>query len=87
MSGALYSHSSVRNGKEMAVFVPLRTRNDVFPSFCVRNGKEMTVFVPLRTRNDVFCAISARNGGESRDLFPLRTDLKRVVQIMLLRVV
>ena len=52
-----YTHPTVRNGKEVAIFVPLRTRNDVFSRFCVRNGKEIRVLFPLRTRlfirNDV----------------------------------
>ena len=39
---------SVRNGKEMAVFVPLRTRNDVFSQFCARNGMKMRGLFPLR---------------------------------------
>ena len=45
-----YSNSSVRNGKEMGVLFPLRTRNDVFSCFCARNGTEMRVLFPLRTR-------------------------------------
>ena len=55
-----YTHSTVRNGKEMAVLFPLRARNDVFSSFCARNGKEMAFFVTLRTRNNCLCAQTLR---------------------------
>ena len=44
-----YTHPTVRNGKEVAIFVPLRTRNDVFSSFCARNGTGMQILFPLRT--------------------------------------
>ena len=55
-----YTHSTVRNGKEVAVLFPLRARNDVFSSFCARNGTEMQILFPLRTRNNCFCAQSLR---------------------------
>ena len=45
-----YTHSTVRNGKEVAVLFPLRARNDVFSSFCARNGIKSGVLFPLRTR-------------------------------------
>ena len=94
MPGALYSHSSVRNGKEMAFFVTLRAKNDVFLLFLCSQWEKMRVLFPLRTRNNCFCAqtlrewrsTSALESPETGDDCATHGILIRVVQLMWLGV-
>ena len=56
----MIDYGDLATGKKMAVFTPLRTRNDVFSCFCARNGIKSGDLFPLRIRNNCFRAQTLR---------------------------
>ena len=49
-----YTHSTVRNGKEVAVLFPLRARNDVFLLFLCSQWDRNRGFVPVAHKKQLF---------------------------------
>ena len=64
-----YTHSTVRNGKEMVFFVTLRANNDVFLLFLCSQWDRNRGFVPVAHKIQLF----------------LRADSKRVAQCICFR--